>query len=98
MLDCINTVMTMMGGLIWFLFKKGGLLDTTCYLPVCLQDCMHKLLSRSAILTDRLYPVCQFAERHGMLYPLQERFHRRHSTQHQVVSALGFSCTQAAAA
>jgi membrane-anchored protein YejM (alkaline phosphatase superfamily) len=67
--------------LIRFLFKKGDPLDATCYRPVCLQDCVYKLLS--AILTDRLY---RLAERHGLLDPSQEGFRRLHSTQRQVQS------------
>ena len=70
-----------LGGLIRFLFKKGDLLDTACYRPVCLQDCTYKLLS--AILTDRLY---RLAERYGLLDPSQEGFRRLHSTQRQVQS------------
>ncbi len=88
-LECINAILTKqapppanwLGGLIRFLFKKGDLLDTAWYRPVCLQDCTCKLLS--AILTDRLY---RLAERHGSLDPSQEGFRRLHSTQRQVQS------------
>jgi hypothetical protein len=88
-LECINAIITKqapppanwLGGLIRFLFKKGDLLDTACYRPVCLQDCTYKLLS--SILTDRLYHL---AERHGLLDPSQEGFCRLHSTQRQVQS------------
>ena len=88
-LECINAILTKqtpppanwLGGLIRFLFKKGDLLDTACYRPVCLQDCTYKLLS--GILTDRLY---RLAERYGLLDPSQEGFRRLHSTQRQVQS------------
>ena len=88
-LECINAILTKqvhppaswLGGLIRFLFKKGDPLDAACYRPVCLQDCVYKLLS--AILTDRLY---RLAERYGLLDPSQEGFRRLHSTQRQVQS------------
>ncbi|MFN9904541.1 MAG: reverse transcriptase domain-containing protein, partial [bacterium] len=69
------------GGLIRFLFKKGDVLDIACYRPVCLLDTIYKILS--AVLTDRLYRLC---ERHGLLDPSQEGFRRLHSTQRQVQS------------
>ena len=69
------------GGLIRFLFKKGDVQDIACYRPVCLLDTIYKLLS--AILTDRLYRLC---ERHSLLDPSQEGFRRLHSTQRQVQS------------
>ena len=88
-LDGVNEILTMrppppaswLGGQIRFLFKRGDPLDASCYRPVCLQDCVYKLLS--AILTDRLY---RLAERHGLLDPSQEGFRRLHSTQRQVQS------------
>ena len=88
-LECINEILTKqahppaswLGGLIRFLFKKGDPLDAACYRPVCLQDCVYKLLS--AILTDRLY---RLAERYSLLDPSQEGFRRLHSTQRQVQS------------
>jgi len=69
------------GGLIRFLFKKGDVQDIACYRPVCLLDTIYKILS--AVLTDRLYRLC---ERHGLLDPSQEGFRRLHSTQRQVQS------------
>ena len=48
---------------------------------MCLLDTVYKLLS--AVLTDRLY---RLAERHGLLDPSQEGFHRLHSPQRQVQS------------
>ena len=88
-LECINAILTKqavppaswLGGLIRFLFKKGDLLDAANYRPVCLQDCVYKVLS--AILTDRLY---RLAERYGLIDPSQEGFRRLHSTQRQVQS------------
>jgi hypothetical protein len=64
-LECINAILTKqavppaswLGGLIRFLFKKGDLLDAANYRPVCLQDCVYKVLS--AILTDRLYRLAE---------------------------------------
>ena len=69
------------GGLIRFLFKKGDVQDIACYQPVCLLDTIYKILS--AILTDRLYRLC---ERHSLLDSSQEGFRRLHSTQRQVQS------------
>jgi hypothetical protein len=88
-LKCINAILTKqavppaswLGGLIRFLFKKGDLLDAANYRPVCLQDCVYKVLS--GILTDRLY---RLAERYGLIDPSQEGFRRLHSTQRQVQS------------
>ncbi len=70
-----------LGGLIRFLLKKGDLLDAANYRPLCLQDCVYKVLS--GILTDRLY---RLAERYGLIDPSQEGFRRLHSTQRQVQS------------
>ena len=64
-----------------FCSKKGDVLDIACYRPVCLLDTIYKILS--AVLTDRLYRLC---ERHGLLDPSQEGFRRLHSTQRQVQS------------
>jgi hypothetical protein len=88
-LECINAILTKetvppaswLGGMIRFLFKKGDLLDASNYRPVCLQDCVYKLLS--AILTDRLY---RLSEQHGLIDASQEGFRRLHSTQRQVQS------------
>jgi ribonuclease HI len=88
-LECINAILlkeavppaSWLGGMIRFLFKKGDLLDAENYRPVCLQDCIYKLLS--AILTDRLY---RLAERYGLIDSSQEGFRKLHSTQRQVQS------------
>ena len=69
------------GGLIRFIFKKGDVQDIACYRPICLLDTIYKILS--AVLTDRLYRLC---ERHSLLDPSQEGFRRLHSTQRQVQS------------
>ena len=76
-LKCINAILTKqavspaywLGGLIRFLFKKEDLLDAANYRPLCLQDCVYKLLS--GILTDLLY---RLAERYGLMDPSQEGF------------------------
>ncbi len=89
MLKCINAILTKqavppaswLGWLIRCLFKKGDLLDAANYRPVCLQDCVYKVLS--GILTDRLY---RLAERYGLIDPSQEGFRRLHYTQRQVQS------------
>jgi hypothetical protein len=90
-LDCINKILekqppltatsSWLGGLIRFLLKMGDLLDSANYSPVCLQDCVYKLVS--GILTDRMYHL---VERNSLLDPSQEGFRRLHSTKRQVQS------------
>ena len=88
-LDCINAILReqgrppayWLGGFIRFLHKKGDTLDVTNYRPVCLLDTVYKILS--AILTDRLYRMC---ERYGLLDSSQEGFRKLHSTQRQIQS------------
>ena len=70
-----------LSGMVRFPFKKGDLLDAENYRPVCLQDCIYKLLS--AILTDRLY---RLAERCGLIDRSPEGFRKLHFTQRQVQS------------
>ena len=67
--------------MIRFLFKKGYLLYAENCHPVCLQECIYKLLS--AILTDFLF---RLAELYGLIDPSQEGFRKLHSTQRQVQS------------
>jgi ribonuclease HI len=69
------------GGLLRFLFKKGDPLEMSNYRPVCLLDCIYKLVS--AIITDRLYLL---VEKHGLLHSSQEGFRRLRNTQRQAQS------------
>ena len=87
--ECINSILTgeaepprsWLGGLVHLLLKKDVVMEISGYRPVCPLDASYKCLS--AIITDRLY---RLAERHGLLDPSQEGFHRLHSTQQQVQS------------
>ena len=74
----------LLGGLVRFLHKPGGdPLEPSSYCPKCLFNTTYKVLSRAAIVNDRLYCLCK---RDGFLNSSQEGFQSLRCTRRQVQS------------